>query len=146
MVELRGMRREIYREPRDERWLESHCPPFQAYEYGKIDSEAGTIRLLRLKPAIYRADILECEMIVCNIANAPEYDALSYCWGPPIFEYSLLCHGRRINIGRSLHRALKCYRQHEDGEKQEYLWVDALCIKQKDTSELNKQLLLMQRI
>ncbi|KAI1619917.1 heterokaryon incompatibility protein-domain-containing protein [Exophiala viscosa] len=144
--QIKGVPTKGNRGPRDETWLESQDPPFPPYEYDSINSEAGTIRLLRVNRAIYRADVLECELIVCNIPNIPAYDALSYCWGQPLFDHSLLCNGRRMNIGKSLHAALQRYRQAEDSEKQEYLWADAICVNQKDTSERSQQLSLMRQI
>lgn len=50
----------------------------------------SSIRLLEVKPGA-PSDIIDCSLIIVNLSDAPEYQALSYTWDldPPIFPYEL---------------------------------------------------------
>ena len=103
--------------------------------------------LLRVKPAYYRKDVLECDLVDVSLDERPNFTALSYHWGPPRFDHQMVCNGKVTSITQSLNSVLKRHRQDNAGQKkQDLLWVDALCINQSDKLELNAQLLLMHRI
>ncbi|KAL4781289.1 heterokaryon incompatibility protein-domain-containing protein [Aspergillus varians] len=87
-----------------------------------------------------------------SLSGKQKFLALSYTWGNPvdelypsspaagIVEDHILCSGYRLAVTQNLHAALWQLR-----EKREYsrLWVDAICINQKDDKEVNRQLSLM---
>ncbi|KAI2471516.1 heterokaryon incompatibility protein-domain-containing protein [Annulohypoxylon bovei var. microspora] len=80
-------------------------------------------------------------------ANEIEYEALSWCWGDDPEEYAIIIEGdgkpfkRRIKRGLAL--ALKYLRY---TEKSRTLWIDSLCINQRDDNERNHQVQMMSRI
>ena len=71
------------------------------------------------------------------------YDALSYVWGSLQPEVPITCDGKSCLISRSLDQALRSLRQKE---KPLYMWIDAMCINQKNVLERNEQVARMKQI
>ncbi|RSL74446.1 hypothetical protein CEP53_000298 [Fusarium sp. AF-6] len=71
------------------------------------------------------------------------YTALSYTWGPPVFEATIECDGHAKRITSGLEAALKQFRQPHDSIM---MWIDQICINQDDEAEKKKQIPLMGRI
>jgi hypothetical protein len=117
----------------------------EIYQYQPLPSDRPMIRLLRIKPAELRASAVECDLVEADFDSNLKYGALSYHWGPPEFDRRIICNGKVLNITPTLHGALRRYRQDRQ-RRQEFLWVDAICINQRDKAELNSQLLLMRQI
>ena len=94
---------------RDVQWLEQQtCSPLL---YSPISSLEGEIRLLRVKNAFYRTDIVECDLITTSLDKCKDFIALSYCWGSDQQNDVMLCNGRRCHITASLNAALKGFRE-----------------------------------
>lgn len=75
----------------------------------------------------------------------PPYHALSYTWGDPTKTKAILVDGAVVQVTSNLEEFLR-YRRRDLDDKIGTLWIDALCINQKDNSEKNTQLLLMRQI
>jgi hypothetical protein len=111
-----------------------------------------TFRLLKVAKAVFRADAVVCEVIVCPIDHAPKYAALSYCWGDGSNDCRILLvpDGKVFIARKSLAAALKRFRAASDSSplhgKEEYIWADAICINQDDIAEKTEQLLMMHEI
>ncbi|RDW63631.1 hypothetical protein BP6252_11176 [Coleophoma cylindrospora] len=118
--------------------------PSVTFQYSPINSASGEIRVLRLHEAVFRSDAVVVDLITINIhdANHPSFGALSYHWGEMVFNDAIICNGKQLTINASLNGCLKRHRS-DWLEKPEFLWVDAICIDQKNASELNQQLPLM---
>lgn len=71
------------------------------------------------------------------------YTALSYVWGPPIFDQIICLKDGDIKITSSLARALHHLRM---AEKSIFLWIDQVCINQPDRLEKEQQIPLMGKI
>lgn len=76
-----------------------------------------------------------------------DYSALSYVWGKanPLFRRTIIVNNKAVKVGKNLEIALRNLSlspefQGQEGHK---LWVDALCINQKDTEERNRQVARM---
>ena len=100
------------------------------------------IRLLTLLPA-EREDRVECNLSVASLAKNPAYEALSYTWGDPNVTIPIWLNGQSFDITTNLHGAPV---QLRDGSAPRTLWVDALCINQRDLSELGEQVQHMRLI
>lgn len=92
-------------------------------------------------------DSIQFTLEVVDLDERPCYQALSYTWGhpfdsteKPLPEQGIVCNGIPIAIGNNLYSALCCVRQRRDTTT---LWVDAVCINQKNTQERNCQVALM---
>jgi hypothetical protein len=85
---------------------------------------------------------LSCYCRSFDLDQAPLYEALSYVWGfdIPAIKSQILFETEVLSIGSSLANALTRLRLRNSIR---VLWVDALCINQKDDDEKNRQVLLM---
>ena len=115
-----------------------------SFKYSEINSLAGEIRLLRVKKALFRSDIVECDIITKTLGQGQEFQALSYRWGSGQMSDVMLCDGKRLHIYPSLNAALKTYR--ESGLREQLLWSDAVSIDQANKTEVSEQILLMRSI
>jgi hypothetical protein len=118
-------------------------PSEKHYQYQPLPSPRH-IRLLRLlKP---RGLILPAELEIFAIDDAPEYDALSYTWGEPRIRFGLSVGEKLIPVpGDNLLRFLRAvaFRGLAGGR---WIWIDAICINQKDEQEKYHQIPLMREI
>lgn len=88
-------------------------------------------RLLILNPGQH-FDELTCSLQICDLAAAPDFEAISYAWGDYTDTCDILCLGRRLQITRSLASPLRRFRLPIE---QRVLWADAICIDQKNIQE-----------
>jgi hypothetical protein len=130
------------------------------YTYTPL-TKPDEIRLLIISPSANLEDPVYCQLVSTadHPADAPPltYEALSYTWGndDPIHEIKLLNLRReghrptlkklwaKFYVRRNLHAALRYLR---DSAHPITLWVDALCINQKDDTERNIQVKRMAEI
>ena len=124
-------------EPRRESNLED-------YQYSPLPSTDKTIRLLCIPPADHISDPLVCQMRQVRLIDKPEYAALSYTWGAPVFDHHIICDGRRLAITAHLDAALRRFRTTTWWIWT--LWVDAVCIDQTNIPERNYQVSIMKHI
>ena len=122
-------------EPRPDSNLES-------YQYSPLPSTDKTIRLLCIPPADHISDPLVCQMRQVRLIDKPEYAALSYTWGAPVFDHHVICDGHRLAITAHLDAALRRFRTTTWWT----LWVDALCVDQTNIPERNYQVSIMKHI
>ena len=76
-------------------------------------------------------------------AKPPYYEALSYVWGEPNSSRSLHCATGKIALTSNLETALKALRHHD---RKRAIWVNAICIDQKNVAERGHQVKLMGKI
>ncbi|KAE8131002.1 heterokaryon incompatibility protein-domain-containing protein [Aspergillus pseudotamarii] len=130
--------------------------------------EQGQIRTLVVFPAVNDSDPLVCRLNTESLeeASSSVYAALSYCWGtdlysswlyviPPNIPFDrrmqwqydrwvdLIQQCRGFRIGENLKRALLRLRKDDESIT---LWVDAICINQKNENEKTQQLLQMAKV
>ncbi|KAM0541958.1 hypothetical protein ACHAPJ_013020 [Fusarium lateritium] len=101
------------------------------------------IRLLHLLPASDINDPIESRLEIVALDQNPVYEALSYCWGDSTQLREIKCNHQEFQVTGSLFSALQHLRN-EHSERT--LWVDAICINQKDLEERQSQVLLMKDI
>jgi hypothetical protein len=105
----------------------------------------NSIRLLQLQAGSVD-EAVDCSLlIVPELASAPVYRALSYCWGDADNTTELICNGKSIHVTKGLHAALQRLRRGKD-QGSIMIWADALCINQNDVGERNQQLLIMPQV
>lgn len=120
--------------------------------YAALPTANFMIRLLKLQPSPDRCSAIHCSLISYSLATrrsgAHLFEALSYEWGSQdnqqtIFVHSgsALCHP--LHVTRNLHAALIHLR---DPLLERVLWIDAVCINQRDDDEKGHQVALMARI
>ncbi|KAJ4364441.1 hypothetical protein N0V83_009035 [Neocucurbitaria cava] len=108
----------------------------EKFEYDPIDLEESSFRLLRL----LKGDDLhvECELFEAWLHgdSAFEFEALSYTWGSPYTCETITVNGKELAVTENLYLALRNLRyQNMD----RILWVDAVCIDQRNNHERGHQ-------
>lgn len=108
-----------------------------------IASGKSPIRLLKLFPATAFTEHIRCELFDACIEGKVEFEALSYTWGDPTDVIPIFLHDHEHLVTKNLKSALQHLR---DAREPRVLWVDALCINQRDDEEKSHQLRLMRKI
>lgn len=105
--------------------------------------KAGEIRILQLQPEL-DTDMLQCNLEnICLSDSKHSFVAFSWTWGkePKPEEYvKINLNGDQFGVRSNLYEALSALRK--DGETV-HLWIDAICINQKNPKEKNSQIPLM---
>jgi hypothetical protein len=107
--------------------------------FGTLSGIGGSIRLLTLKPGAGE-DPVQCELSVEHIDDLPPFEALSYAWGDPEQRTPIIVTGEPFRVTVNLATALRCLRY---PDRPRLLWVDALCIDQRNIFEVNDQIQYM---
>lgn len=98
------------------------------------------IRLLSIKvDSTDDDDPLECETGIYPIDGSTYYGALSYTWGDPNDTVPIILDEQVFEITRNLHQFLLRQRknQAQAGQSGGLIWVDAICINQRNIPERN---------
>ncbi|KAK0750123.1 heterokaryon incompatibility protein-domain-containing protein [Schizothecium vesticola] len=123
----------------------SAAPPLGDSLYAKTqfdkDNDSEQIRLLELLPSKNPSDVVIMTLFCVASPRDQEYDALSYTWGDPKDpKHTITLNGQPFDVGKNLYNALISIR----GENRpRLLWVDAICINQKDDAEKAVQVAFM---
>ena len=137
------------------------------YVYDKLDPTRRQIRICLIHPGTL-GDPVRCSLRTVSLDDGPQYETLSYAWGAPVFDHTVLVDGAALNVTKNLHNALRYLRRQqrpfsEDGyassgnsafkidvttsssdpEASRVLWADAICINQADKDERASQVNLM---
>jgi hypothetical protein len=100
-------------------------------------------RVLKLQPGDAKGEI-DCSLEIRNFETCTgAYEAISYVWGDSANTVEVRCNGLRVSITNSLARALKNFRRRHEHRM---LWVDTLCINQKDDREKGHQVRMMGQV
>ncbi|KAK6079048.1 heterokaryon incompatibility protein [Seiridium cupressi] len=94
--------------------------------------------------SVSHSDKLTCsvEQIKLTSASEVEFEALSYVWGQSEPHSIIECDGNALRITSNLRQALL----HLRSTGHRTLWIDAICINQRDTLERSSQVSLMGKI
>jgi hypothetical protein len=114
------------------------------FKYTSINSSLGDIRVLGIYPGD-QADDLKLSLDVVRITDDSELDfeAISYRWGSPDGKHPALLDGLPFILTSSQDRMIRDLRHTQNIRR---VWIDALCINQKDIFERNDQVQLMRKV
>jgi hypothetical protein len=128
------------------------------YQYQSLpvitDSEDIYIRLLRLPPGP-RSGAITCSIFSTRLSEAPEFEAVSYCWGPSLDGDTIYVTNKNDSKDSPSHAALKVpgsivpflYRTRGHRiPRERTFWIDSICINQQDPEEKNIQVPKMRNI
>lgn len=122
------------------------------YQQLPLFADQSVIRLLELHlnddvTGDNGLETVEGSVATYDLKNEPDYDALSYAWGPKDLSAHLTLNGELFPISQNLFAALRqiCIDQRKAGHSRK-LWVDAICINQMDNAEKSHQVVLMRDI
>ena len=116
-----------------------------SYQYDTLPHD-GHIRLLSLHPADSYAEPIVCSIKTTRLEEA-EYDALSYSWGMEdgraTLDHTIFIGDTSLLITENLFAGLKRIRSSTATRR---LWIDAVCINQRDDAEKSTQVAMMAEI
>ena len=125
------------------------------FQFQPLDQTTQQIRLLRLLPKSLEAatDIIACEIRPFDFAEAPPFSALSWAWGNSFgIEENIRINDATFTVtNQSLLNALQHLRRYfthptSPAAAPDWIWIDALCVNQKDIHERSNQVRLMTSI
>jgi len=102
------------------------------------------IRVLELQPG-ERADPFRGRFTIKSIDGEDKFDALSYMWGDASPVDYIIFDGAAIPVAWNLARALG-YLRDQQGSEVRRIWIDAVCINQKDDKERGRQVAMMRSV
>ncbi|KAK6591799.1 HET domain protein [Botrytis cinerea] len=109
--------------------------------------DTNSIRLLCLMPSEDLTAPIECRLHIYPLEKSNKathiYQALSYVWGISETFQSVIIDEKPLLVTANLHAALL---QLRDRTFERIIWVDAICINQKDEEEKSHQIGLMAKI
>jgi Heterokaryon incompatibility protein (HET) len=110
--------------------------------YQPLDPSRLELRRLTLSPAGFD-DNLYGTLDIVSLNDRPNYDALSYVWGEDLARTPMIIGGTEISITPNLDDALRHLRHRLLTRS---IWVDAICIDQKNLVERADQVKFMRQI
>jgi hypothetical protein len=119
----------------------------ETYVYSPLNEEAQEIRLLTLLPGTFSSKIrLTLDITPFTESHTPDFEAVSYTWGSTKHPVNIFIgeSGRNVlTVTRNLGTALP-YLRYEDRPR--VLWIDAVCVDQKNLKERGHQVKRMAEI
>ncbi|TRX90855.1 hypothetical protein FHL15_008259 [Xylaria flabelliformis] len=112
------------------------------YKHDPLDATERSFRLLRLKRGTGQE--IQCELIPTSFGNNQlQYEAVSYTWGPDFKSATININGKRLPVTFNQHLILHDLRS---SEIDRILWIDAICIDQRNELEKGHQVQQMREI
>jgi hypothetical protein len=102
----------------------------------------GFIRLLTFTSPSTSPGRLTCTIDTVSLDDPPQFYALSYAWGSPSTTEGILCNEREMQIALNLHEAIQILFSPPLSLNLP-IWIDAICIDQKDDEEKSHQVYRM---
>jgi Heterokaryon incompatibility protein (HET) len=100
------------------------------------------IRLLYIEPGVDESPI-RCRLVTTSLEASPPYEALSYTWGSTEKDSTITCDNVPIFVTQNLYDAIKYLR---NSENERIMWIDAVCINQRNDQERTEQVGIMKVI
>ncbi|KAK3714673.1 hypothetical protein LTR37_007653 [Vermiconidia calcicola] len=119
------------------------------FTHKQMKDSKSEIRLLKmLLGGNENEDCLQYSIVTENFRQLPDFVAISYTWGARDNQQIVLIDNMEHFVHRNCHYALEqTYRQWRKGMIQsDLLWIDSICINQKDKAEKSLQVSLMGEI
>ncbi|KAL8346338.1 hypothetical protein RB598_000306 [Gaeumannomyces tritici] len=118
------------------------------YKYASL--ARNQIRVLRLLPGP-PSEPIRCQLDTVSLEGDVAYQAVSYVWGSDQLSQFVIVErgnnnnnkGARLDVTASAHAVLKKLRSRW---QERVLWIDGLCINQKDEDEKSSQVQMMGRV
>lgn len=111
-------------------------------QYSQLDPQKSEIRLVTLLPG-RSCDAIRCTLSTASLDSEPNFTALSYVWGDPSVTKPITVDGEPFDVTLNLEEGLRAIRE---PRRPRVLWIDAICINQKDVNEKNVQVPQMGRL
>ncbi|XXG99945.1 rRNA biogenesis protein rrp36 [Hypoxylon texense] len=117
-------------------------PKAGKYVYEPMEQADRQIRLVTICPGTW-SDRIECKVHVAFVDESPCYEALSYVWGNANKTRPISIDDQIFLVTENLYFALRRLRR---AALPRVMWIDAICINQRDNEEKSTQVGMMGRI
>lgn len=109
--------------------------------YSPLTPASKEIRLLTIEPGS-GDDPLQCSLTVVSLNGEPDpvYETISYCWGNVNATKAVVVDGLELSVPASADAALRRVRLSDTAR---VVWIDSICINQRDTREREQQVSIM---
>jgi hypothetical protein len=105
--------------------------------YGNVVPYIRLLRLLPPKDPSSPDETIRCVLSLARLNDVDtSYTAISYMWGRRDADQVIELDKPAFSVTENLWTCLRKFRNHRDDN---YFWVDAICINQKDSDERNSQ-------
>ncbi|EXJ55442.1 hypothetical protein A1O7_08369 [Cladophialophora yegresii CBS 114405] len=104
------------------------------YVYESL-TETHDFRLLELLPG-NKNEQIRCRLKLARLAAQPLYNAVSYTWGQPPADKTILVNDLEFRVRQNLYELLLDLRHPRHSQT---YWIDAICINQRDNLERSAQ-------
>jgi hypothetical protein len=112
--------------------------------YRPLQAERKEIRLLLVKAGEGDQPLVgELQHASLESADRPQYETISYCWGDSTKTTTVILNDKETTVPLSSMIVLRRVRQ---STQDRLVWIDALCINQRDVDERGQQVALMEDI
>lgn len=115
------------------------------YTYAPLDESNNEIRLLIIWHDEWEAS-LQCSIRVVSLNDAPVYRTLSYVWGDPGPQTDIFIDDCTISVNSNLADAIRRLRASISDHERLEIWIDAVCVDQKNIPERGHSVTLMRKI
>ncbi|KAH8898939.1 hypothetical protein GQ53DRAFT_710804 [Thozetella sp. PMI_491] len=115
----------------------------KSFTYQPLDPNMDCIRLLHIQPATDDDEPIICTLEHVEFKGRPKFEALSYMWGDESVTFEIHIDGAKFEVGRNLRDGLRLLRTRAATMP---VWIDAICINQRDLSERSRQVRIMHHI
>lgn len=115
--------------------------PSPQYSHAPLPPDPTAFRLLQLDTT---SAGVSYDIVSSNLKNPPPYEAISYRWGSDKIFDTIRVGASYLGITKSVHAILKALAPEAGGSR--YLWIDFVCINQKDAFEKDSQIPLMRDV
>lgn len=111
------------------------------FHYTPLNPDKREVRLVsyRLDQVTTPCNDDEWGILTIPLVDAPEFTAISYVWGSPARNRPIICSGKKLSVTESAFSVLQRCRI----SNAKFIWIDAICINQDDSSERGAQVSFM---
>lgn len=104
--------------------------------------DSRSIRVIQLHGAASFGDDIWFDLITVSLDAPLPYEAISYTWSGQALDRPVYANGQEYLVTRNAEDVMKRLRPSKPGQSKN-LWIDAICINQKDDGEKAVQVQLM---
>ncbi|KAG4438673.1 hypothetical protein IFR05_005854 [Cadophora sp. M221] len=114
--------------------------PSALFTYTPLQDPTKDFRLVILHPALEDNEEIKCTLQHADLNNPGEFEALSYAWGDQTEKHTITVNDQEFEVTSSLAHALRNLRNLRPHSRlRRTLWIDAICIDQRNEIERNSQ-------
>jgi hypothetical protein len=112
----------------------------RSFQYQALH-DTNSIRVIELFPALDRDRPIIIDLSEFPLNSSIKYEALSYTWDNQKPTRDITCNEKSLCVTENVFQALQQLRSKK--ARRQIIWIDAICINQKDQAEKTSQVSMM---